>query len=112
MEVREVTAGGIAVLEVKGRIDSTTAPALGDKLTVALASPQKRLIVDLSETDYVASSGLRVLLRAAEEVDKTKGKLVLHGLNSRVEEIFQVSGFVDLFTICKTRDEALGVAAA
>ena len=112
MEVHEVDADGITVLEVKGRVDSTSAPALGDTLTVALASPQKRVVVDLSGADYVSSAGLRVLLRAANQVDQTKGKLVLHGLNSRVEVVFEISGCADIFTICKTRGEALGLAGA
>lgn len=112
MEVREVSADGITVVEVKGRVDSTSAPALGDKLTHAVASPQQRVIVDLSGADYVSSAGLRVLLRAAERLDQTKGKLVLHGLNSRVEEVFEISGFANIFIICRTRGEALVLAAA
>lgn len=112
MEVRELSTDGVAVLEVKGRVDSTSAPVLGDKLTRAFASPQQRVVVDLSGADYVSSAGLRVLLRAAKQADQTKGKLVLHGLNSRVEEVFEISGFADIFTICTTRDEALGLAAA
>lgn len=112
MDVRELREDGITVVEVKGRIDSTSAPVLGDKLTHAFATPQQRVIVDLSGADYVSSAGLRVLLRAAEQLNQSKGKLVLHGLNSRVEEVFEISGFNNIFTICKTRGEALVLAAA
>jgi anti-anti-sigma factor len=112
MEVREGSVDAVTVIEVKGRVDSTTAPALGERLTGALAAPRKRVIVDLSGADYLSSAGLRVLLRAAEQADRTDGKLVLHGLNSRVREVFEISGFLGILTICSTRDEALVAAAA
>lgn len=112
MELHEASADGIPVLEVKGRVDSMSAPILGRKLTDAFASSQKRVIVDLSGAEYMTSAGLRVLLRAAEQVEQSNGKLILHGLNSRLEEVFEVSGFADIFTICKTRHEAVGLAAS
>lgn len=112
MEVREDSVGGVTVLVVQGRVDSTTALALGEQLTGALASPQKRLIVDLAGVDYLSSAGLRVLLLAAKQVDQIHGKLVLHGLNSRVQEVFETSGFTSFLTICANRDEALVLAGA
>lgn len=112
MEVREDSVGGVTVLVVRGRVDSTTAPALGEQLTGALASPQQRLIVDMTGVDYLSSAGLRVLLVAAEQVDQIHGKLVLHGLNDRVQEVFEISAFTSILTICANRDEALVLAGA
>ena len=72
MDLREDIAGEVTVLEVKGRIDSTTAPVLGEKLTVALAAPQRRLVLDLRQLEYISSAGFRVLLLAAKRAEEAE----------------------------------------
>ena len=49
MDLREDTSGDVSILEIKGRIDSTTAPVLGEKLTASLTTPQCRLVLDLRQ---------------------------------------------------------------
>ena len=112
MDIKLANVEGVTVLEIRGRVDSLTAPALGEKLMGAIAAPNTRLIADMSGVDYLSSAGLRVLLLAARHADQTRGKLVLHGLNSRVGEVFDISGFSSILTICVTRDEALALTAA
>lgn len=111
MEVREESVGLVTVLGVKGRIDSTTAPALGQALAGTLAAAKTRLVLDLYGTEYVSSAGLKVLLVAAKKVDQAQGKLVLCGLNDRVREVFEISGFDTILTVCGQREEALALAA-
>lgn len=111
MEVREESVGVVTVMGVKGRIDSTTAPRLGQALAGTLAAAKNRLVLDLHATEYLSSAGLRVLLLAAKQVDQAQGKLVLCGLNDRVRDVFQISGFDSILTVCGHRDEALVLAA-
>lgn len=111
MELREESVGPVTVLGVKGRIDSTTAPALGQALAGTLAAAKTRLVVDLYGTDYLSSAGLKVLLIAAKKVDQAQGKLVLCGLSERVREVFALSGFDTILTVCPHREEALILAA-
>ncbi len=112
MEILAANVGDVTVLEVRGRVDSLTAPALGERLAGAMAVEKPRLVADLSGVDYLSSAGLRVLQVAARRAEDTEGRLVLHGLTSRVVEVFEISGFVSIMTICVTRDEALVLAAA
>lgn len=98
------------MLEIHGRVDSVTAPALGEKVLAAMPPPNPRLILDLAGVEYLSSAGLRVLLLAARHADQHQGKLILCGLSSRVAEVFEISGFSSILTICGTRDEALGLA--
>ena len=112
LEIQQDDAGDVTVLAISGRVDSLTAPALGEKMIAALGAPNARLIADLSGVEYLSSAGLRVLLQAMKQAQKAKGKLVLHGLNARVAEVFEISGFNSILTVCGTRDEALALIAA
>ena len=112
VDIQAANVGGVTVLEIRGRVDSLTAPSLGEKLTGAMAAPNPRLIADMSGVDYLSSAGLRVLLLAARQAEQTQGMLVLHGLTSRVGEVFEISGFSSILTICVTRDEALALTGS
>ena len=110
MDLREEKIGGVTVVEVKGRIDSTTAPALGERLTTSLEASKVRVLLDLSRLEYISSAGFRILLLAAKRADETGSRLVLCGVSGKVRQLFDLGGFIDLFTIVGSRDE--GIAAA
>lgn len=110
MDLREERVGGVTVLEVKGRLDSTTSPVLGERLTAMLGAANPRVLVDFSQLEYISSAGFRVLLIAAKRADQGTAKLVLCGVSGKVRQLFDLGGFLDLFAIAATRDE--GVASA
>ncbi|MGH8634431.1 MAG: STAS domain-containing protein [Burkholderiales bacterium] len=110
MDLSEEKVGGVTVVEVKGRIDSTTAPALGERLTASLAAPKVRVVLDLSRLEYISSAGFRILLLAAKRADVAGSRFVLCGVSGKVRQLFDLGGFIDLFTIAGSRDE--GIAAA
>jgi anti-sigma B factor antagonist len=107
MDLREDIAGEVTVLEVKGRIDSTTAPVLGEKLTGALAIPQRRLVLDLRQLEYISSAGFRVLLLAAKRAEEAGSRFVLCSVSGKVRQLFDLGGFLDLFPISASREEGI-----
>jgi anti-anti-sigma factor len=107
MNYREELIEGVTVLEVVGRVDSTTAPTLSERLSAVLGGAGQRVVVDLGTIDYVSSAGFRVLLLAAKRADDTDGKLVLCGMSSKLRQLFALSGFLDLFAITEDRAAAL-----
>ena len=107
MELRQDTAGSVTVLEVIGRIDSGTAPALQDRLTVMMASAEARVLIDFSRLEYISSAGFRTLLLAAKRADQNASRLVLCGVSGKVKQLFDLGGFLDLFRIVTTREEAI-----
>ena len=110
MDLSEERLDQVTALSVKGRIDSTTAAQFGQRLDAVVAAPSGRLVVDLRDLDYISSAGFRVLLVAAKRADETGSRLVLCGLSSKVRQLFDVGGFLDLFSITATRDEAISAA--
>jgi anti-sigma B factor antagonist len=107
MEIAEHQAGEITVLEVKGRIDSNTAKAFGDRLTGLIKDGRMRLVIDLKQIMYISSAGFRALLLAGKVADETKGTLALCGLSSEVQRLFDLGAFTDLFVIYPSRDESI-----
>ena len=112
MQIAEARQDGVLVLTPAGRIDSTSAGALEARLAAALGGASPRLVLDLSGVDYISSAGLRVLLVAARRVQATGGRLALCGMGQPVRQVFQLAGFLPLFTIQDTRDAAVDQIAA
>jgi anti-anti-sigma factor len=110
MEVKEEQVGGVTVLQVTGRLDSATSPMLGERLTAVLEAAKARVLVDFSQLEYISSAGFRVLLQAAKRADQNTAKLVLCGVSGKVRQLFDLGGFLDLFSITGTREE--GITAA
>lgn len=97
MEVIKNLDGGKMVAEVKGRLDTATAPDLEKELKESLDSVTE-LILDFSELEYVSSAGLRVIL-SMQKIMSKQGSMVIRGVNDVVMEIFEVTGFADILTI-------------
>ena len=110
MDLLEEKVGGVTVVAVKGRIDSTTSPTLGEQLTASLAAPKVRVVLDLSRLEYISSAGFRILLLAAKRADEAESRLVLCGISGKVRQLFDLGGFLDLFTIVGSRDDGISAA--
>ncbi len=107
MDLREDVVGDVTVLAVDGRIDSGTAPVLGERLTAALAASGRRLVLDFSRLEYISSAGFRILLLAAKRAETGGCRLVLCGISGKVRQLFDLGGFLDLFAISGSREEGL-----
>jgi len=89
-------------LVVNYPLDVLGSGRLEKRLTTAVPEPDGRLIIDLSDCSFVASSGLRVMLKKAQIMHRdNEGTLVIVGANSTVLQVFKVSGFDKLMEVQK-----------
>ena len=70
-------------------------------------SQSKRMIIDLSRVQFIASRALALLVVLRQIVESHKGKFTLCGLREKPQQVFRFSGLDRLFTFHDTRDEAL-----
>ena len=84
-------------VNVAGRLDTTTAPQLEAALKESLAGVTK-LVLDFAALEYVSSAGLRVILQAQKIMNK-QGTMIICNVNETIDEIFEVTGFIDILTI-------------
>ena len=101
-----MSAAELTIVRPQGRLDASGAPPLEQELRRHLTHGETRLIVDLSETNYISSNGLRVLLVALKAARKNGGALKLCCLSARLSEIFEMVGFDQVFEIYPTCAEA------
>jgi anti-anti-sigma factor len=97
----------IWVVSVSGRLDQTQGPDLEKVLTSLIASSITRMVVDLSETEYINSGGLRILVTAWRLLHQNEGELILVGLNDRLKMVFEMVGFDKVFTIVSAYEDAV-----
>ena len=82
------------VIEVAGRLDTTTAPVL-DKTITEDISANTNLTLDLKGLEYISSAGLRVLLSAQKRMQKC-GAMKLRNVCEEVMDVFEMTGFADI----------------
>ncbi len=85
------------VLEITGRLDTITAPAL-DKTINENLGEIKSLILDFKNLEYISSAGLRVLLSTQKKLQQ-KGTMKIKNVREEVMEVFEITGFVDILTV-------------
>lgn len=85
------------VIEIVGRLDTNTAPAL-DKTISEDVSDSQNLILDLKGLEYISSAGLRVLLGAQKKMQKN-GSLKVRNVCDSIMDVFDMTGFADILTI-------------
>ena len=84
-------------IELVGRLDTITAPAL-DKTINRDLGDTKNLIINMKGLEYISSAGLRVLLSAQKKMQKI-GSMKVTNVCEEVMEVFEMTGFADILTI-------------
>ena len=97
MTIEKNLNGTELTVTIVGRLDTTTAPDLEASLKESFEGVTK-LILDFAELEYLSSAGLRVLL-AAQKVMNKQGEMIIRNVNETINEIFDVTGFIDILTI-------------
>ena len=85
------------LLEVTGRLDTITAPALEKTIQENIAE-MKSLILDLKHLEYISSAGLRVFLGAQKKMQKV-GAMKIINVQDIVMDVFEMTGFADILDI-------------
>ena len=85
------------VIELVGRLDTNTAPAL-DKTIGEDIQDNNNLVLDLKGLEYISSAGLRVLLAAQKKMQKC-GSLKVKNVCPEIMDVFDMTGFADILTI-------------
>ena len=104
--VQTPLAGNVVCVKAEGRLDAATVPTLEQTMQRLLLEGQAKLVVNLEAVSYISSSGLRVLLTARRQSRSRGGDVFLCCLHPRVKEIFEMVGFMSVFGVYATSEEA------
>ena len=101
-------AGDITIVDISGRIVlGEESAALRNLVCDLLSKGQKRILFNLSDVNYIDSSGLGHLVSAFTSVRKQEGELKLLNLTKKVHDVLQITRLYTVFDIMD--DEAVAV---
>ena len=94
MEIQKIINDGIITIKIIGRLDTSNSTQLDEE--VKELKEDDKLILDFSELEYLSSVGLRILLSLKK---KLKDNIKIINVNEFVREVFDMTGFSDIFEI-------------
>lgn len=97
----------IVVLMPTGRLDITTAPQFRTKLQDCIARVSPNVVINLSQVNFIDSSGLAVLVAGMRDADHGKGSFRLCDVHPEAKLVFEVTMMDSVFQIFNTEAEAL-----
>ena len=97
MTIDKQINGSELTLSLTGRLDTTTAPDLEAVIKENITGVTN-LVMDFAGLEYLSSAGLRVILSAQITMNK-QGEMVIRNVNETINEVFEITGFIDILTI-------------
>ncbi|MEN6551353.1 MAG: STAS domain-containing protein [Methanobacterium sp.] len=107
MKITEKIDDNICKLFLDGKLDAYQSIELEKCVNRVIHSGCTCLLLNFQGVDYISSSGLRVVLSSLKQLKKSGGKMVLSNLHPYVMEVFEISGFKQIFEIYESEEEAL-----
>jgi len=96
------------VVSVRGEVDLFTAPEFKQRVTAPIAAGVDRVIVDLTETAFIDSSSLGVLISAHRRLKSRGGRLIVACNGEAIVKTFRITGLDGVFRLVDSVDAALG----
>lgn len=109
-ETSSADVDGVRVVAVRGELDLSTAPDLEGPLEQALAGGEASVLIDLTECEFIDSTGIAMIVRAWQQVDgdnEHRGHLVISNSNQQVQRVLEISGLNLSIPIHPSREAGL-----
>ena len=100
------------VISLAGEVDLYTAPEFKQQLLEVISNGGRNVIVDFSNTTFIDSTTLGVLVGGVKRLRTNEGQLSLVCSDRNITKIFEITGLDRVFTIYATRDEAVSKLGA
>src|SRR5260370_29732932 len=106
METLVEKVGDVQILHLRGRLDLTAAEEFEALLHGIIGEGGTKIVMDCRDLQYVSSSGLGAFISGGKKLGPDH-KLVFAALNRHVHNLFEMTGLVNLFEICGSKEDAL-----
>lgn len=93
--IQEIDGKLVAVLD--GQLDTAAAVEVEQQLQPLYENEEKDIVMDCEKLEYIASSGLRILLSILKRAKAHGHTVTLKGLNDDIKNVFKMTGFINLF---------------
>lgn len=88
---------GKFVVTLEGEMDTAAAVEAEEVLKPLYQSSGKDVIIDCKGLEYIASSGLRILLSILKAAKAAGSKVIMRDVNDDIKNVFKLTGFISIF---------------
>jgi stage II sporulation protein AA (anti-sigma F factor antagonist) len=106
METLEEKVGDVKILHLRGRLDLGATAEFEGRVKALIGAGENRIVLDCRDLKYVSSSGIGAFVTLGKQL-ANNGALVFAGLTQHVASVFEMTGISRVFTVCKTKEDAL-----
>ena len=107
MEVPSKSSENAIIIYVDGDLTTNSSPEVEAEINEILEEAANNVVINVERVNFIASTGLRIILALGKRLDGEGLKLSVCSMNSSTKSVFQMSGFTKLFPIFETEEEAL-----
>ncbi|MEN6572447.1 MAG: STAS domain-containing protein [Anaerolineaceae bacterium] len=109
MEIENTQYKHCDLIQVSGRVDSSTAPRLAEAINKIIESGRFKIVLDMTKLEFLSSAGLRILISTQKICKRyNRGEVVVAGVPEFVKSVFDLAGFTPLFKMFDDSLTAVG----
>lgn len=97
----------VSVLKLNGILDTNGVGAIESKFAGYSTGDNAKVLVDLSDVEFLTSIGIRLLVTTAKSVANRGGKLVIFNPNENVHSVLEMTGIMDIIPIHMDLNQAI-----
>jgi len=105
LEITEYSIADTHITKLAGRLDGVNSDEINKFILTLLDKGIRNVIFDFSDVSFLSSAGLRVLLINQKKITAAGGEIALYKINSSINEVFRMSGFLRIFRVIENDDE-------
>ena len=87
------------LVTLEGELDTVAAAEVEKTLQPLYSTNGKDVVIDCTELEYIASSGLRILISILKGAKAGGSKVVLKNINEDIKSVFKLTGFINIFEV-------------
>ena len=95
------------VIYVDGDLTTNTSPDVEEEIVELLQSGARHVVINVEKVNFIASTGLRVILALGKNLSGKGFKLAVCSMNQSTKSVFEMSGFTKIFPSYANEEEAL-----
>jgi anti-anti-sigma factor len=107
MKISQRYEKDVTIFALEGRVDSEGAMQLDETLRAAVEAGETRIVLDMSEVQYMNSAALRTLADIITKTRDKAGDMKLAALQPKVRRVLQIVGFDRFSSVHETLESAL-----
>ena len=107
MELTSKSSEKVIVIYVDGDLTTNSSPEVEAEIKAILEGTAKNVIINVERVNFIASTGLRIILSLGKRLNSKGLKLTVCSMNSSTKSVFEMSGFSKIIPIFESEEKAL-----